>query len=553
MEVLGADLKAQGGLPEDIRQHLQTLSGIFFKSPLSNAEISELVKRCLASTGRPDSDIQAKLQAILEDVELFHNGDECFGTVAIEGASQTYPIKSGMFALWLRKTYFLAEGKALPRMALENALQTAQSIAQFKGEEKSIFVRMGHEGGKVYLDLGDAAGNIVEVDASGWVLRPETSVKFIRPRGMYPLPVPEAGGSIEELRYFVNVSDQDWPLLAAWLVASLMPGGPYPILVLHGEQGSAKTTTARNLKDLLDPSKAALRAEPRDAKDMMIACANNWIVALDNISHLQPWLSDVMCRISTGAGFATRQLYTDRDEVLIEVARPMLLNGIEELATRSDLVDRALVLYLPRIAGNARVTQESIQQGFEEARPRILGALLDAVSCALRRIQNVELVEPPRMADFARWVVAAEPGLDLEPGTFLAAYTENRAEANSVGLAASPFVKPLLEFIGWEKGVWEGIASDLLKGVEDSLGVMADAYKRKRGWPNNGNGVSNLLRRVAPNLRLEGYEVEFKRGRRRLIRIVAVRNAASSASSSVADVDAVDADDAAAQDGGEGA
>jgi hypothetical protein len=114
-------------------------------------------------------------------------------------------------------------------------------------------------------------------------------------------------------------------------------------------------------------------------------------------------------------------------------------------------------------------------------------------------------------------------------------------------------VKPLLEFIGWEKGVWEGIASDLLKGVEDSLGVMADAYKRKRGWPNNGNGVSNLLRRVAPNLRLEGYEVEFKRGRRRLIRIVAVRNAASSASSSVADVDAVDADDAAAQDGGEGA
>jgi hypothetical protein len=128
---------------------------------------------------------------------------------------------------------------------------------------------------------------------------------------MLPLPYPREGGSITSLRGFVNVAnDDDWALLLAWLVAAFRPHGPYPVLVLHGEQGSAKSTVARVLRALVDPGTASLRSEPRDARDLIISATNGWCVALDNLSHLPVWLSDAICSLATGGGFGTRELFT---------------------------------------------------------------------------------------------------------------------------------------------------------------------------------------------------------------------------------------------------
>ena len=202
---------------------------------------------------------------------------------------------------------------------------------------------------------------------------------------MAALPEPVRGGSVSELRAFVNVADDgDWHLLLGWLVGALRPAGPYPVLGLHGEQGSAKTTTARVLGELVDPSTVPVRAAPRDERDLMIAATNRWLVNLDNLSRIPPWLSDAICRLATGGGFTTRELYTDEDEVLFDAMRPVIINGIEELATRSDLLDRAILLTLPTIEPDRRRPEKEYWDAFDRARPRILGALLDAlaVPCA---------------------------------------------------------------------------------------------------------------------------------------------------------------------------
>jgi hypothetical protein len=91
------------------------------------------------------------------------------------------------------------------------------------------------------------------------------------------------------------------------------PSGTYPVLVLHGEQGRAKSTTSRILRALDDPSSAPLGAEPRDSRDLIIAATNGWIIGLDNLSHLSPWLSDSLCRLAIGGGFSRRELYMDAD------------------------------------------------------------------------------------------------------------------------------------------------------------------------------------------------------------------------------------------------
>jgi hypothetical protein len=153
---------------------------------------------------------------------------------------------------------------------------------------------------------------------------------------------------VDVLRRFVNVrSEEDWKLLVAWLIQAFRPTGPYPILILQGEQGSAKTTTARILRAITDPSSTPVRTVPRGEHDLMIAANNSWVVTIDNLSGLQPWLSDALCRLSTGGGFGTRTLYENDEETLFDAMRPIILNGITDIATRPDLLDRAIILTLP--------------------------------------------------------------------------------------------------------------------------------------------------------------------------------------------------------------
>jgi len=190
--------------------------------------------------------------------------------------------------------------------------------------------------------------------------------------------------------------------------------------------------TARALRSLIDPNVSPLRSEPRDARDLMIAAHNGWVLAFDNVSHLGQWLSDGLSRLATGGGLATRELYSDTEETIFEAKRPVLLTGIEELTTSPDLLDRALVLHLPRIDDEQRRTEEEMLSGFDDARARVLGILLDAVSKALACVSEVRLLRSPRMADFATWITAGESAFGWPAGTFLAAYDENRAEAHEL-------------------------------------------------------------------------------------------------------------------------
>ena len=333
----------------------------------------------------------------------------------------------------------------------------------------------------------------------------DSPVKFRRTRGMLPLPEPVRGGSLNLLRSLVNVTDSDWPLVAAWLVSTCRPDSPCPVLALHGEQGSAKSTLARMLRACIDPSKAPLRSEPRDERDLMIAATNARLIALDNLSRIPPWLSDSLCRLATGGGFATRELYANDEEVLFDAMRPVLLNGIEELATRGDLLDRAIVLNLPTIPEDGRRSEAEIWRDFEASRPTILGAILDAVSHALRNLDSVHLEKLPRMADFALWATAAEGALGVAPGAFMAAYTGNREAANDLALEASPVAPAIIAFVERER-LWTGTATELLKGLN---AIAGDEIQKQQGWPKRGNALSGILKRLAPNLRTAG--VNFSR------------------------------------------
>ena len=283
--------------------------------------------------------------------DVFHAPDgTAYADLEMDGHRQTWLVRAKGFRQWLTRRYFTTTGGAPNAEALQAALNLVEARALFEGPVRSVHVRVGSFDSRLYVDLADAAWRAVEIDQSGWRIVARPPVRFRRAAGMLPLPAPETDGSIEALRSFLNVtSDADFVLAVSWMLAALRGAGPYPVLVLAGEQGTAKSTVAAMLRALLDPNVAALRTLPREERDLYIAASRGHVLVFDNVSGLSPWLSDTCCRLATGGGFATRQLFTDDEEVLIDVARPLLLNGIEDIVTRPDLADRALFLTLQPI------------------------------------------------------------------------------------------------------------------------------------------------------------------------------------------------------------
>ena len=446
-------------------------------------------------------------------VEFFHTpAGETYATIPVGGHRETHLVKSRGFKRWLVRGYYEQYDRPPGAQALQDALGLLEARAQFDGPEREVYVRVAGSGagGAIYVDLANERWEAVEITAAGWRVISDPPVRFRRPRGMLPLPTPTErrdgrDGLDDLLQGFINVADKNaLRLIVAWMVQAFRPTGPYPVLLFQGEQGSAKSTAERLVRAVVDPSTAPLRTTPRNERDLVIAATNSWCVAFDNISALPPWCSDALCRLSTGGGFSARELYTDAEEVLFDATRPIALNGITDVATRPDLLDRALVVPLPPIPEEKRRPEAALWRRFEETRPAILAALFDAVSGALGTVESVRLKGMPRMADFAVWATAAEGALGWEAGAFMTAYAGNRAEAAEGALEADPVAVAVRQFMeGREE--WSGTAGELWETLSELVG---EGIRHTKAWPGAPNALSGRLKRLAPALRGIGIDYE---------------------------------------------
>ncbi len=460
------------------------------------------------------------LTALASDAVLWRGPDyEAYATIPVNGHRENWPIRSSMFARWLAARAYEASGAAPGGQSLEDARRVMEARAVSEGREQTPWRRIGARDGKLYIDLADNEWRAVEIDAMGWRIIAGDGLPFLRSPRMRPLCEPERGGSINELRPFVNVeSDADFFLLVAWLVGALRERGPYPMLVLNGQHGAGKTFLSILLRSLIDPTSPAKQPPPKDEAALIVTAQNCHLVALDNLSYVDPLFSDALCRLSTGGGFAVRKLHTDCDENIFEGARPILVNGIPTLAERPDLADRAITIRLIPITDDARRTEDELEAAWDLARPRIFGALCAALSAALANVKNTKLARAPRMADFAKWVTAAEPGLGWDAGTFEAAYALNRQESvdlsfesDLVAVAVRDFAAQL-DADGMQS--WEGTATELLSALDN---VVSEKIRNTRRWPKLASSLGNDLERSAPALRLKKIRVEKKHSGKRLV------------------------------------
>lgn len=520
-ELLPVDLDpmSRQTLRLEVRGRLQANS-VRYTAPMVHASL-ECPPTVPAKAATKSSSQATKLVqlALGDGVELWHSpSGDAYVTFPVDQHREHHRLSSHSSRDWLARRHHVATGAAPGAQALGDALNVLGGIARYDGADHATAVRVGGGREAVYLDLGDSSWRAVEMTSAGWAIVTGPPVRFIRSRGALALPEPSRHGSIDMLRSLIHVAgDDDYRLLAGWLLGALCPSGPYPLLSVVGEQGTGKSTAARLIRRLIDPHVADLRAEPRSIEDIMIAASRSRVIALDNLSHIAPWLSDALCRVSTGGALTKRELYSNDDEFIIEAIRPTIVTSIGDIVTRGDLLDRTIALTLPILSERDRVTESELWRRFDAAAPGILGAILDGVVSALARERTITIDALPRMADWAVWVTGAEPGLGWPEQSILSAYRTMRGAAVSAALDGDPLAGALRLLTL----PWEGTAADLLARVTSSV-------RARRGWPDSPRAMSAALRRLAPGLRRVGIEVSTYReagtGGRRLITITSSEN-----------------------------
>lgn len=471
----------------------------FDKPPTMATDSSDASDSNKPTPSKSDMTTAEKLMDIIGDVEFF-NDRAGTGWARVEGGC--YPVRSTAFKRRLQRIYYQRHGKTPHSQATQDVLDQATGIALFDSPTQNVNVRVAISRDCIVVDR---ISGLLTIGPQGWESGSETAENFWQPQGLNELPMPEEGGDgIDLLRKYLNYETKDdFRLMVAWILAAYNPEIACPIMIFQGEQGTAKSTNSKVMRSLIDPSGAMINPAPRDERELIIQAQNSRILCLDNLSGLKKWLSDAICRICTGTGFSTRRLYTNDEQQIFQVKRPIILNGIDDIATRGDLLDRSIVLTLPAIDPADRRDEREFWHNFRQDCPSILAALYDALAAGLSA-DRPELQELPRMADFAEWVTRCEDGLDWGRGDMLAAYNLNKDNAIEAGLDGDYLGSAIRKILD-EQEHFEGTATDLVERIRT---VAADVNEK---YLPTTRTLKSRLTRIGPALRTIGITWEYKR------------------------------------------
>jgi len=427
----------------------------------------------------------------------------------VDGHTELWKLKSKSFGLWLTKRYFEETDKAPGTDAMRQARGVMEMKAMFAGDQRKLHLRVAELNSSIYYDLADKSWRAVKVTPNSCEVLERPPILFVRNKNSKHQLQPDFDGDVRLLLDHVRVKDEHEKLLyLVYLVSCLVPDIPHPVLVLCGEKGAAKTTAARMTRAIVDPAMRELLIMPNSTADLALSIANNYMPAYDNLDSLSSEKSDLLCTAATGGSFSKRALFTDDDEVLLSFKRCVVLNGINLVVTKPDLLDRSIILELERIAEEERKEERTIWEAFEADRPRIIGGALTALSKAMSIYPKVQLDRLGRMADFTRWGYAIAEAIGYRGEDFLEAYAKNQGKSNEEAISAHPVASAVVALMA-ATPTWKGTVAKLLSTLEQ-IAEKEKINTNVRVWPNAAHVLSKRLKEVQSNLKQKGITFDIR-------------------------------------------
>lgn len=470
------------------------------------------IKRGAEQEANKGEKIVTKVLEFCQDFKLFCNQDDNgFAIFQDKGVRKIVKIHSGELKKYLSATYYRKYQSSVNSNVLKEVVEALEARAFHDGIKYQTYCRVANLKNKIYIDLCNDARQCIEIDTVGFRILNQSPVMFERKSGMISLPIPK-DGNIIKLKEFINIHDEQFPLIIAWIIGALRGSPPFPILIVEGMQGSGKSTLTEILRKIIDPSEVSLRGVIRDERDLVVSAKSCYMIVMDNISKLSYEVTDRLCQISTGGGFSKRKLYSDADEMLVKVQNPVMLNGIGFLPDRPDLLERSILIELSPLTGKWN-SKDKLMQHFEESLPEILGGIYALLSVGLRELPNIRLDAYPRMADFALFISAAENELPWENGTILRLLDKNQDELALCSIDENIFATILFEYLK-ESKAFKGTAHELLNTLNNFTNRIDGKFayiKSDPEWPKSPQKVGVLVTRMMPYLNRLGIKIDKSR------------------------------------------
>lgn len=498
-------IEAAKNKPEDLRdEDIPRLALAQERIDQLDRELSALDESPSEDQAEPEEERQSQASQLVKFVEqrfeLFHDANKEVYACDLK-TGEVRNLASRQFRDCLLASFYNETGKTPRDQSVREALGTLAGLGRFHGEQREVCLRFAGTAGDYWIDLAmPGSSRAVRLRPGRWEIVEAVEVAFVRPESMQPLPVPIPGGSLDLLWKVANVPNGCRLLVLAWLVECLRPDTPFPVAELLGEQGSAKSTTQTALRRLIDPNACDLRGAPKSVEDIFVSAGACALMSYENISHLSAPMQDALCVLATGGGFAKRKLYSDTEESVISVKRPIVLNGISAAVTAQDLVDRAITIETPVITERQEVT--NLWREYEEGRARLLGALLDLAAKALAILPDMRLPadDRPRLVEFALLGMAVAVAAGHESEDFLREFGASRQESLARTIDASPVAAAVVDMIAGRPQGMNAPAKEILQTLEQYRPTGCDS------WPKSPKGLGDALRRAAPALRQLGIE-----------------------------------------------
>lgn len=452
-------------------------------------------------------------------LEFWHTAnDTAYVTIRHDAYTEHTALHGVRFKKWLRYKLYKENDGIAPEQSVREVITTLEGKATYEGAEHEVYHRIAYYNNNLYIDLGTDDWSVIEVRADGWNRVTESPVRFIRSESVQPLPIPSIEGNITLLRDYIPCeNDDDFKLIIGLLLGIYAPNKPYPVGVLTGLQGCGKSTRARAIIAVSDPSSAPMVNAPREERDVFASVSSRWLTTFDNVKRVKDNVSDALCCVSTGIAHSSRKYHTNMDVYeTTEISRPVLITGIE-LRLRQDLRSRCIFFeFSPLEAKNCK-TEKEYWENYNQDSPAIFGGVLNAISCALRNWQAVETAmkgeEMPRLADHTIWVSAAEEALGWESGTYRQLLLNHQREGLADSDMNSIFGQVMLGYLSDKvdernPSIWR--ANELYVSMMEWAEKNSNLSKDDRKFiPRNPAAFSKKLRRAAQSLAYYGVEIEF--------------------------------------------
>lgn len=394
--------------------------------------------------------------------------------------------------------------------AIAEAVDMITSAALFDSPTVPVHNRVALHDGAYWFDMGDKAGRMIRVTKDGWEIRDgfgrhslgafrEYPV-FIRPKDVapFPEPTPTGTGNVEDLWTAANIPEAYRDLTTAWMLETFRPDTPYPVFVLCGNHGSAKSETQVTIRALIDPSVNPLK-KPANEDGLRAMAANEHVITYENASSLTVDMQDTLCSLATGGGGSVKRAHHENTGMSVVAAKkPVMINAIPNPITRPDLLSRAIVVTAEKPA--EYITTKELAERRAAVMSSAFGGLLDLFVATLAKIDDVEITDNSfRLADFVRLGEAMSQVRGRKPGAFVERYAQAVQDTAEQTVEEHVTARAIVQLLD-KNTKFDGTVGDLYNKLKFYSGG-------ERDFPNSPRRLGNDLRRIEGDLERVGIRV----------------------------------------------